>query len=125
MRILLSNHSNFDSSPWFMDIEKGAQYLYLPFEPEGSGALTARYFRLENVPSSYEIELMWGSSLDPEHYLNRVVLRTTNFNTNTGVIDYTSAKIHPDRVIAPGVIKITGHQNSMNESSGFNKMIIR
>lgn len=124
MRILLSNYPDFVSSPWFIDIKQGAQYPYLPPNAEGSGAVSAQYFKLENIPSSWEIEIGYGYSLDPEQFFTRIVLKTTNFITNTGVIEYLSALVHPGGVIAPGVFKTTGNHDGVDRHF-FTKMNIR
>lgn len=125
MRILLSNDPEFVSSAWYLDIQQGAQYINLPTHPDGSGAVSAKYFRLENIPSSWEIEIGLGNSLDPGHFFTRIALRTTNFNTTTGVIEYLSALVHPDGVIAQGVLKDTGIYDEMSDNHIFTKMNIR
>lgn len=125
MRILLSNDPDFVSSAWHLDIQQGAQYPSLPMDPDGSGAVSAKYFRLENIPSSWEIEIGLGYILDPGHFFTRIVLRTTNFITTTGVIEYLSALIHPGGVIAPGVLKVTDIYDDMSPDHIFTKMNIR
>ncbi|MCV9922039.1 hypothetical protein OIU19_25075 [Pseudomonas sp. BT-42-2] len=124
MRILLSNDPDFALSAWYLDIQQGAQYPYLPAHPDGSATVSAKYFKLENIPSSWEIEIGSGYMLDPGHFFTRIVLRTTNFSTNTGVIEYLSALIHPGGVIAPGVFKITGN-DATTDNHIFTKMNIR
>ena len=125
MRILLSNDPDFALSAWYLDIQQGAQYPYLPPHPDGSATKSAKYFKLENIPSSWEIEIGYSYILDPGHFFNRIILRTTNFSTNTGVIEYLSALVHPGGVIAPGVFKIMGSHDAMNDKHIFTKMNIR
>jgi hypothetical protein len=107
MKILFSNDPDFISSPWYYEIKPGQSYHSIQ---SWTGPYGARYFRLVDIPSSCEIELIGNGAMEVP--LTWVKLRTTNFKTSTGAIEYLSARIHPHRVLTAGLLSISDLYNA-------------
>lgn len=107
MKILFSNDPDFISSPWAYEIKPGQSYHSIE---SWTGRYGAKYFRLVDIPSSCEIELIANGAM--EIPLTWVKLRTTNFKTSTGVIEYLSARIHTHRVLTAGLLSISSLHNA-------------
>ncbi|MFK5736958.1 hypothetical protein KW869_25800 [Pseudomonas urmiensis] len=101
MRIYFSNDPDFTTSDWYHDIVTGSTEYNVK---QASGGKGANYFRLYKVPSGCEFRLR--SYMADKLITNSTLIRATNFETTTGVIDYFSLLMHPKRAFAPGVFKL-------------------